>query len=192
MYTEFEATFTNVRKEDIRAKLTRAGAKLIKKEFLQKRTVFNLPKGHEINGGWLRVRDEGDKITMSLKIVDGDKIENQKEIQLLVDSFDEGVKLLETVGANKKAYQESRRELWELNGVEVTIDEWPFLEPFVEIEGKSEEEVRSVAVKLGFDYSKAKFCSVDTLYAEKYGISEDRINNHTPEILFGMENPFVK
>src|SRR3989344_4356730 len=153
MYTEFEATFTNVRKEDIRAKLTRAGAKLIKKEFLQKRTVFNLPKGHEINGGWLRVRDEGDKITMSLKIVDGNKIENQKEIQLLVDSFNEAVKLLETVGAAKKAYQESKRELWKLDNIEITIDEWPFLEPFIEIEGHSEYEVKNVAAKLGFDYS---------------------------------------
>src|SRR3989338_7870273 len=98
MYTEFEATFTNVRKEDIRAKLTRAGAKLIKKEFLQKRTVFNLPKGHEINGGWLRVRDEGDKITMSLKVVDGDKIENQKESCLKIDNFETAAAFLENIG----------------------------------------------------------------------------------------------
>jgi len=36
-----------------------------------------------------------------------------------------------------------------------------------------------------------KFSAVDTLYSEEYGISEDRINNHTPEILFGGENPFI-
>ena len=76
--------------------------------------------------------------------------------------------------------------------MEITIDEWPFLGPYVEVEGKSENEVRKTAEKLGFDYSKAKFCAVGTLYAEKYGITEDRVNNHTPEILFGMENPFVK
>src|SRR5258708_32963767 len=172
--------------------LKKANAKLVRKEFLKRRCVFNLPSGHEIKGGWLRVRDEGDKITMSLKIVDGDKIENQKEIQLKINNFNEGVALLEATGATKKAYQESERELWELNGIEITIDEWPFLESFVEIEGKSEDEVKEVAKKLGFDYSEAKFCAVDTLYSEKYGISEDRINNHTPEILFDGKNPFLK
>ncbi len=192
MYTEFEATFPNISKTSARTKLKKAGAKLVRSEFMQKRAVFNLPSGHEIKGGWLRVRDEGDKITMSLKIVDGDKIENQKEIQLKINSFNEGVELLEATGAKKKAYQESKRELWELNGVEITIDEWPFLESYVEIEGKSEEEVKEVANKLGLDYLKARFCSVDTLYSEKYGISEDKINNHTPDILFDMENPFVK
>ncbi len=192
MYTEFEATFVNIRKSDVRARLKNAGAKLIRKEYMQKRVVFNLPKGNEIKGGWLRVRDEGNKITMSLKIVDGDKIENQKETQLTVDSFEQAIALLESIGCVKKAYQESKRELWELNGVEITIDEWPFLEPFIEIEGKSEEEVRAVAEKLDFDYKKAKFCDAGTLYSDKYGISEDRINNYTPEIVFNEENPFTK
>ncbi len=191
MYTEFEATFTNIDKDDIRNRLKNAGAKLIRPEFVQKRVVFNLPKGHEIPGGWLRVRDEGDKITMSLKIVNGDKIEDQKETQLTVNNFDEAAIILETIGCDKKAYQESKRELWKLDGVEITIDEWPFLEPFVEVEGKSEEEVKNVSEKLNFDYSKAKFCAVDVLYSEKYGISQDRINNHTPEILFNGENPFL-
>ncbi len=190
MYIEFEATFTDITKADARARLKKAGAKLVRAEYLQKRAVFNLPKGHEIKGGWLRVRDEGNKITMSLKIVDGDKIENQKETQLTVNSFEEAVTLLESIGCMKKAYQESKRELWELDNTEITIDKWPFLEPFVEIEGKSEEQVKKVAEKLGFDYTKAKFCAVDTLYSEKYGISEDRINNHTPEILFEGKNPF--
>src|SRR5688500_10028548 len=111
MYIEFEATFTNINKEEMRAKLQKANAKLVKKEFLQKRTVFDLPSGHKIKGGWLRVRDEGDKITMSLKIVDGEKIENQKEIQLKVDDFDNAVGFLATIGCSKKAYQESKREL---------------------------------------------------------------------------------
>jgi hypothetical protein len=52
--------------------------------------------------------------------------------------------------------------------------------------------VQAVAEKLGFDWSQAKFYAVDTLYSEKYDISTDQINNHTPEILFDMANPFVK
>ena len=192
MEIEYEATFINVDKDEVRAKLKDIDAKLVKSEFLQKRVVFNLPKDNEIKGGWMRVRDEGDKITMSLKIVDGDKIHDQKEICLKIDNFDNAVQLLEMLGCQKKAYQESKRELWLISDVEVTIDEWPFLEPFVEVEGKSEEIVKIVSEKLGFDYSQAWFCPIGTIYSKKYNIPEDVINNQTPKIVFGDKNPFVE
>ncbi len=187
---EYEATFLNINKDEIRTRLKKAGAALIKPEFLMKRIVFELPAGHEIKGGWLRVRDEGDKITMSLKIVDGDKIENQKEICLKIDNFNEGVKFLEAIGAKQKAYQESRRELWTLNDVEITLDEWPYLEPYVEIEGKSETEVKNISEKLGFDYALALFCSADVLYNKKYGVPF-KVINKTRRITFTDPNPFI-
>lgn len=192
MKTEFEATFNIISKDDIRRKLKSTGATLVKNEYLQKRVVFNLPEGHEIQNGWLRVRDESDSITMSLKVVQNNSsIENQKEIELKIDSFDSAVEFLSSVGCERKAYQENKREKWTLDNVEIVIDEWPFIEPYVEIEGQSEEAVKNVARKLGFDYSLAYFGSVDGLYAKKYGISEDRINNNTPEITFGITNPFI-
>lgn len=191
MQIEYEATFTNINKDDIRAKLREAGAKLVYPEILQKRVTFNLPIGHEIKGGWLRVRDEGDKITMSLKVVDGEKIEDQKELCLKVDSLESGVALLEGIGCRKKAYQESKRELWQLDGADITIDEWPFLEPFVEIEGQSEDKVKAVSEKIGFDYSQALFCDAGVIYNKKYGTALDVIYNHTPRIVFGEANPFL-
>jgi len=191
MQIEYEATFSNIDKDNIRKQLLQAGAQLVRKEFLQKRVVFSLPPGQEIEGAWLRVRDEGDKITMSLKIVDGDKIINQRETKLVVDSFAEARDFLLGIGCREKAYQESKRELWKIDEVEITIDEWPFLEPFVEVEGSSEIEVKNISEKIGFDYNQAKFCSVDTLYQEKYGASLDYINNHMPKILFTMDNPFL-
>lgn len=90
MDVEYEATFTDIDKGKVRSKLRSVGATLVKPEFMQKRVAFNLPDGHEIKGGWLRVRDESDRITMSLKIVDGDRIEDQKEICLVVDDFKSG------------------------------------------------------------------------------------------------------
>jgi len=191
METEYEATFIEVNKDKIRERLKKAGAELVRPEFLQKRVVFNMPEGHALKGGWLRVRDEGNKITMSLKVVDGDKIEDQKEISLQVNDFQKAEALLTAVGCQKKAYQENKRELWLLNGVEVTLDEWPFLEPFVEIEGESEELVRKTAQELGFDYKEALFCSIDVLYHKKYGIPIEVINNKTPYIKFEGPNPFA-
>ena len=45
-------------KDSVRSKLKEVGATLSRPEFLQKRIVFRMPEGHEIKGGWLRVRDE--------------------------------------------------------------------------------------------------------------------------------------
>ncbi len=190
MNTEYEAKFTNIDKVKIRTQLKKNGAKLLRSEFFQKRVAFNLPK-KSVKKGYLRVRDEGGNITMSLKFVNGKKIEDQKEVLLNVDNFESAIDFLKLIGCNQKAFQETKRELWSVNGVAITIDEWPFLEPFIEIEGKSEEEVKKVCIKLGFDYSKAVFGAVDTLYNQKYGTSKDVINNHTPQITFGSANPFI-
>ncbi len=192
MKIEYEATFPNINKNQIKERLKQAGAKLISPEFLQKRVVFDFPVGHEIKGGWLRVRDEGTKITTSLKVVDGNRIENQKEICLVVDDFETAVKFLDNLGCRQKSYQETKREIWHLAETEITIDEWPFLEPLVEIEGNSEETVKMAAGQLGFDWSNALFCSTDTIYSMRYGLPEEFFNKHSPRIVFDMDNPFLR
>jgi hypothetical protein len=86
--------------------------------------------------------------------------------------------------AKKRIFQESKRELWQLGDTEVTIDTWPCVKPFVEIEGKSERAVRKVAWVLGFDYSKAVFGSVGAVYHMKFGVWPDNIEKKAGEITF--------
>ncbi len=190
MEIEYEAKFTNIEKDEVRGRLKASGAVLVRPEFLQRRIPFDLPNGTASTHAWARVRDEGDKITMSVKVMDGDKIENQKEICLTVDNFDVAVEFLVTIGCAIKPYQETKRELWTLDGLDITIDEWPFLEPFVEVEGKNEEAVKMASEKLGFDYSQALFCGVGKLYIMKYGIPPDA--SGADKFIFNMENPFPK
>lgn len=193
MQIEYEASFTNIDKDNIRSRLKKAGAQMIYPEFLMKRYVWHFPKGHEIKGGWIRVRQEADKITMSVKIIKDNKhIEDQKETCLTVSSFENAREIINTIGCQEIAYQESKRELWKIGQVEITIDEWPFLEPFVEIEGPNEQAVQTVAKLLDFDYSQAIFGSVDFQYAAKYGVTLEQINTQTTHIVFDMPNPFIK
>ena len=190
MQTEFEATFTKINKQELRNNLHKAKAKLIRPEFLQRRENF-FPI--EDNKGWIRVRDEGNKVTMSYKRLENrERIDGQKEICLEVDDYEKAKEFLQVMNCEWKSFQETKRELWDLDGVEICIDEWPFLEPFVEIEGNSEQEVKQVCDKLGFDYSEAKFCAVGDLYEERYNIPLKIINNQTPKIIFDMKNPFEK
>lgn len=187
---ELEAKFININKDEIRKKLQDCGGVLIKPEFLQKRVAFYFPKGHEIDGGWVRVRDEQDKLTMSIKVVSGTSISDQKEITFKIDKFEEAEKFLKTLGCTRKSFQENKRELWKMEDVEIMIDEWPFVDPFIEIEGDSEEKIKDVAAKLGFKYEDALFGSAAIITQKKYGLSQDKINS-IPKISFDMENPYL-
>ena len=44
MDTEYEAKFVKINKDDVRKKLKKLGAKLVRPEFFQKRVAFHLPK----------------------------------------------------------------------------------------------------------------------------------------------------
>ncbi|OGG17668.1 hypothetical protein A2721_03110 [Candidatus Gottesmanbacteria bacterium RIFCSPHIGHO2_01_FULL_47_48] len=192
MQIEYEAKFANINKDEIREKLKSLGASLVKPEFLQKRAVFFLPGKKDSSTSWIRVRDEGDRITVSLKVTVNGKIDTQKEVIIVADSYDNARKLLIEIGCEEKAYQETKREIWKLDGVEITIDEWPYLEPYIEIEGKSEQEVRDVAGKLGFGWKDAIFGAADQLISKKWDLPEDAINNKVPRIVFSEENPYLK
>ena len=80
MQTEYEATFIQIDKKEMRTRLLKAGAKLVKPEFMQRRVNFHLPQGNKIKDAWIRVRDEADKITLSLKSSGENRIEDQKEL----------------------------------------------------------------------------------------------------------------
>lgn len=191
MRTEYEATFPDIDHEQIRQRLKACHAQLCKPEFLQTRCIFDLPEGQEISGGWLRLRDEGGRITLTLKVVSGQAIEEQKELELIVNDFQQAESLLSTLGCRKRAYQESKRELWSLEGVDITLDTWPFLPPFVEVEGPSEEAVRAVCHRLDLPYEEAIFCSIDGLYAQQYHVAPEVITQKIPLLTFAGENPLL-
>lgn len=190
MNIEYEAMFKDVNKEDIRNKLKSLNAELVKPEFLQKRIIFELPGGQAINK-WVRLRDEGDKITLTYKEITGGVIDGQREILVTVNDFEKTKRILEKTGLTNVAHQENHRELWILDGVEVYIDTWPFINTLVEVEGKNEEEVKRISEKIGFDYSKAIFASVEVLYSEKYGINKLDLCKIAPVLKFDTENPFL-
>jgi adenylate cyclase, class 2 len=194
MKIEYEATFPQIEKDDARSRLKKAGAHLVRPEFLQKRVVLGMPKGHETYGGFVRVRDEGDKITLTFKIVGSENITDQRETLVIVNNFDDTVELLKGIGCTPQAYEESTRELWTIGTVEITIDDWPFLGSLVEIEGGSEDEVKTVSGKLGLEWKNARFCTAGTLYKEKYGMGPVDLAEKTNaliKIAFDGVNPFL-
>ncbi|MBL1433961.1 class IV adenylate cyclase [Candidatus Wolfebacteria bacterium] len=194
MITEFEATFINIDKDEFRTTLKNAGASLIRSEYKQKRVNFDLQNFGRDFWEWARVRDEGDKITMAYKNVPlNSSIDQQKEIEFEISDMEAGIEFLSTLGARMTNYSETLRERWDLDGVEIDIDTWPHLDPFVEIEGKSEKEVREAAAKLNFDWNDAMFCGAGRIYEMVYGTHPDKLSKKEPiRLTFEDPNPFLK
>lgn len=170
MKTEIEVKFADIDIAAIRNSLKAAGAECEQPMRLMKRALIEEPH-HEAEHAFIRVRDEGDKVTLTFKRradQAASSIDSVKELEVEVSDFDKTVELFSEAGWRYKTFQESRRETWKLGDVEVVIDEWPWLEPYIEIEGESEEAIKEVAAKLGLDWSNVIFGHIDALYARYY------------------------
>ena len=171
MKSEIEAKFLDVSIDDIRDRLNAAQAVLEHPMRLMKRALIEEPH-HVKENSFIRIRDEGDKTTLTFKrrsLPDGTTtIDSTKEIETTVGDFDTAVEIFSEAGWQYITLQESRRETWHLDGAEVVIDEWPWIQPYIEIEAESEEIVRAVAAKLGLDWKDAAFGSVDIIYQRDF------------------------
>lgn len=171
MKTEYEIRILEVDKEEMIAKLETLGAKRIG-EYNQKRYVYDLKPAE--NGKWIRLRTNGKNTTLTYKDIVSNTIDGTKEIEIEVDDFETTNELLERIGFKNKGYQENTRIQYLLNEVEIDIDLWPMIPPYMEIEGKSEKEVLDTIELMGIDKSKFTTLNCSEIY-KSYGIDIDKI-----------------
>lgn len=153
MQREIEVKYLNVDVDDVRKKLSEAGAKMINPMRLMRRTIIKTPEMIKRNA-FARVRDEGDKITMTLKQINQNK-KDYDEVEIVVSDFEKAIEILTACGIPQVSYQESKREEWMLDNVQICIDEWPWANPYIEIEGETENQIKNISKRLGFNLSEA-------------------------------------
>lgn len=185
MQTEIEAKFLHVDHAAIRDKLTELGATCKQPMRLMRRKNYDFSDGRlsTERNGWVRVRDEGDKITMSYKQLDDRGLHGTKEVNLTVDSFEQADAFLTALGLEPTSYQETKRESWTLDGADIELDVWPWILPYLEIEGSDESTVKAIAAKLGLDWSAAQHGSVEVAYHAEYDTTDQEIDD-IPVITF--------
>lgn len=185
MQTEIEVKFTDIDPAAVRKQLQKIEALQVYPERLMRRAVFDYPdkRLYTSGNGWVRVRDEGGKVTLSYKQVNDRTLHGTQEVTVVVDHFETTCRFLQAIGLKQKSTQETKRELWRLGEVEITIDTWPWVPTFLEIEGPDEPAVKQVAQSLGFDWLQALFGSVEPVYQMHYAVSEEEIN-HWESITF--------
>lgn len=189
MKTEFEAKFANVDMSIIRKQLRNIGAKQTQKMRTMRRAIIDNSEMKQKNA-FLRVRDEGDKITLTYKQFNDLSVDGAKEYEIVVSDFQSTVDLLKVAGLPYRSFQESKRETWEFEDAEIVLDEWPWLNPYVEIEGNSEAHVREISEQLGFDWENALFGDVMAAYRVQYPhLTEKDTVGNILEVKFGDPLP---
>lgn len=168
MQSEIEVKFLNVSFDDIRAKVAALGGECKTPMRLMRRVAIENDFMRTGKDAFLRVRDEGDKVTFTYKQFDSLSVDGAKEIEVEVSDYDKTVAILAQAGLPAHTSQQTKRETWHLGKVEIMLDEWPWLQPYIEIEGESEEVLRQVADQLGFDWKDAVFGDVMAAYRAEY------------------------
>jgi adenylate cyclase class 2 len=174
---EKEVKFLEIDVPAVEKKLMALGAKKVF-TILYKRKVFDYPDLRlDKQAAWVRLRDEGDKITLTYKqrlgvgeTKHGDK--SMEEIEVNVDDFIKTALLLERLGMKEKFYEENMRIRYTLNEVHFDIDTWPLLPPYLEIEADNWEAVDEGINALGLNPEDKKICSTHQVY-KMYGYNEN-------------------
>ena len=192
MKNEIEVKFLQIDVEVMREKLQAVGAKLVKPMRLMRRAIVDHAdlRLQKDKNGYIRVRDEGDKVTLTYKQFDALSIDGAKEIELTVSSFSDAIAFLEAAGLIVRSFQESKRETWTLDEAEVVIDEWPWLKPYIEVEADDEVTLKNAAERLGFDWASAVHGDVMVAYRAEYPhLSLDDTIGTLAEVRFGTPLP---
>lgn len=179
MQTEIEAKFLHQNHEDMRAKLKKLGAECKHTMKLMHRVVFDFPDRRlQAKRSWVRLREELDgSVELMLKQVSADELGQTFEQPVIVNDYKSAKQFVISLGLEVKGEQESKREVWQLGDVEIMLDEWPWVDPFIEIEAGSEQSVKDFAEKLGLDWSGAKFGGVTPVYVDQFGIDHDKFES---------------
>ena len=196
MKTEIEVKFINIDIEEVRTKLREVGAVCEQPMRLMKRALIETEEMAK-DEAFVRLRDEGNKVTLTYKKFEENSLTGAKEHEIIVSDFDTTLAILKTCGLKVQTFQESKRETWRVAEVEVVIDEWPWMRPYIEVEGHSEQAVKDTADLLGFDWSDAVFGGADVIYHLEYpkmsvrgviDIDEVRFGEPVPAVFLGTEN----
>ena len=171
MATELEIRFLDIDIANFTKKLELLGATKVG-EWLQERFVFQLPDKKEGEHKWIRLRTNGETATVAYKHVHANTIDGTEEVEFRINDkdFELAALFLEKCGFAKEGPQQNKRVRYILDSAEIDIDTWPGCPPWVEVEGKTQDEIKVLCHKLGLDFTKGTTKSVLDILIDEYGM----------------------
>jgi adenylate cyclase class 2 len=136
------------------------------KRVYQKTVMFdNEQRLMKKTNGRIRLRQDGEITILSYKLpLSSNTVKKEIQWETKIDSWQVGKELLKAMGFKETTSYEKYRTSFEYKGSKIEIDEYPFAN-FIEIEGE-EENIKKIALDLGFNLKKAITKPCDTLFNE--------------------------
>ena len=182
MPKEYEAKFLEVDVVEIKRKLKEIGATKVHSFKPYRRVVYELC--NSAVKGYIRVRDENGKVTMTSKTYADPKFPEENEI-VVASSFEDGVNLLSSIGINKKAFHETYREKWtHPDAHEITFDIVPGLPIYTEIDCHTEEQLNKMIETLNLNKYEKRYGAYGDTFMEYYDMTHEEINQNTASLTF--------
>ncbi len=172
---EIEIKFLEINVPELKKKLTNLGAEDLGEDFLSEITFYDKDlewkKDRKTRNRFVRLRktNKGVFLTYKSQYEKGDR-PYAEELEVTVSDMDKAEALLKAIGLVDFRRQEKKRHTYELDGCVIDIDSWPVIPPYVEIEGPSEQEVKNVVEKLGYDWNKGVFEIAGRIIEKYYNI----------------------
>lgn len=143
--------------------------------FVNTEIVKNIANSFGINPNkWIRLRETNNLSTLTTKHILKRKLlsDNQEVLETEIDvtSIEEANEFLEQLGFVYRNYQEKRRITYSVNGVEVDIDFWPLIPPYIEIEDKDSKKIEDIINLLDLANYEIVSCNTEQVY-KKYGMN---------------------
>ena len=112
---------------------------------------------------WIRLRQDGEIVEITIKYIYSNKanynIDEVKEIEIKTDNFE--------MAYYRKKLAEKKRDSYSYQGMDIEIDEWPLLEPYIEIEGTNIDKIYELANLLGYSKEQTRVMNTEDVYLEK-------------------------
>lgn len=153
-------------------------AKHTKKEildFVDDKLVDKALKKCMINPNkWIRLRESNGRCELTVKHIisqsnDEDGFQQIVETEVTTSSFDETNVLLEALGFVRRNYQEKIRYSYSYQSVNIEIDIWPLINPYIEIECEDIALTWKIIEQLDLCDHEVVSCNTEELY-RKIGI----------------------
>jgi len=155
---EVELKFLDINVEEIKAKLDIVGAELI---YDSKMEMFPfLADGfhsYKSEYKYLRIRKVNDDVTITFKAPNKDSdMSFREEVEIKVDSYENGILLIENLGFERGAVFRKHRVHYEFGDVHFELDTLDNVPTYLEVETNSEEAMIDICLELGLDINDGK------------------------------------
>jgi len=169
-HREIEVRFLEIDEAALKARLHELGAEDQGEHLLKEVICYDEALVWRDEQKFVRLRERDGVVHLTYKDQSVNTIDGTEEIEFDASDMASAELFLERLGFPAYRHQEKKRHTFVLDGVMVEIDTWPKIPTYVELEGESEEALREVADKLGFDWADAVVDNARMVIENHYGI----------------------